>query len=132
MALAGGAAQAVDRADFCGEVLRMMAAARETPTFASLETDRPWLGFAGSSCFRVSAGKAAAYRCHRSLAPPDLSRNGLVERTRGCLPAAVEVETDAYGERRLRYREYDIDIGESGTDEAHVGRSVSFQVTLRR
>ena len=132
LALAGGAAAAQDNSDFCTELQRMMAGARETPTFASLEAAPPQLGFVGGGCIRVWADKAPAYRCHQTLSPPELSQERLVEQTRACLPDAVEVETDRYRARRLQYREYDIDIVETGTDRAHVGRSVSFEVTLRR
>ena len=132
LALAGGAAAAQDKADFCTELRRTMAAARETPAFASLEAAPPELGFEGGGCLRVWAGKAPAYRCHQTLSPPDLSQERLVERTRACLPEAVEAETEDYGERLLHYREYDIEIDETGTDRSHVGRSVSLDVTLRR
>ena len=132
IALTGSAAGAQDKDDFCGELRRIMDAAREVPAFASLERARPQLGFLGGPCFRFASGVAPGYRCSRNLAPAGFSHESLAAQTRACLPEAVEVEGASRRTRRFQYDDFDIDIGESGADRGHVGRMVSYSVTLRR
>ena len=132
LALTGSAAAAQDKSDFCSELRRVMDAAREVPAFASLERARPELGFTEGPCFRFASDGVPGYRCSRNLAPAGFSHESLAAQTRACLPEAVEVEPARRGARRFQYDDFDIDIGESGTDRAHVGRMVSYSVTLRR
>ena len=132
MALAGSAAAAQDKGDFCSELRRVMGAAREVPAFASLERAPPELGFDGGGCMRIAAGIAPGYRCFRNLAPDGFSRDSLAAQTRACLPDATEVEGHGRAERRFEHDDFDLAIHESGTDRAHVGRMVRYTVTLRR
>ena len=132
LALTGSAAAAQDKGDFCSELRRVMDSARGIPAFASLERARPDLGFNGGPCFRFASNGVPGYRCSRNLAPAGFSHQSLAAQTRACLPEAVEVQPASRRARRFQYRDFDIEIGESGADHGHVGRRVSFSVMLRR
>jgi len=141
--LATTAAPAAATVDRCEWVLGVLAAAEETEPFASLRgaavssgESRSIVtvpGFAVRHCTILDLvadfGEGAALWCRRSLAGPELTARGLADLVADC--AGEPVASDPWpGLER-----YHIDVGgvrifikESGTDRAHVGRSIELIV----
>ena len=110
--------------DECSDILRLAAAAEETPAFTSI-AGTGLHGLLGSYC-RVDDPAPRRFPCTRSLAPPDVSQVLVVERFRKCLPG-VEITPDpeSYRRIRLRHGRLEVDIAEYGNDRAHVARIVT-------
>jgi hypothetical protein len=90
---ASTAAQPSDGADlFCRDLRRVVAAAGETPAFASLpaevgESRISMFGFS-NGCGRFEARGLKAFGCYRQLPPPELEVDVLAAQIARCLPMA--------------------------------------------
>ncbi|HST35886.1 MAG TPA: hypothetical protein VLK25_04560 [Allosphingosinicella sp.] len=86
---APAAAQAQAADEFCAGLNRIVAAARETDPFASVDAERPnrVLAFA-SFCFKVQFG-AVRFSCIADRPGTEVTREGVAAEVRRCLPAAL-------------------------------------------
>jgi len=89
LALAPTAAAAQDANDFCGNLTRIIAAARESDPFASVDAPRPnrLLSFA-SFCWKVEMG-AVRFSCIGDRPAADVTGESIAAEVRRCLPAAL-------------------------------------------
>jgi hypothetical protein len=132
LAMTSGAAaqQPSAEAQFCHDLVRIIAAAAEAPQpFFSLERSAaapPRLGF--THCFRAGDSRRAYWHCHQSLAPDHLGAERLTALTRACRPEAVALPAEMRREARFRLGDVEITISETGGPRAHVGRVVSYIV----
>ena len=136
---AAGTAQAEmpsAQAIFCAQLNRTVQVAQMDGDFDYLERSRaspPDFGFRhGCRAQAASERSPAAWWCHQSLAPQELSLDTLAGRTAECLPSAVRA-SGRYGDEAIftlpRAR---IVIEESGGPRAHVGLIVTFRVEAVR
>jgi hypothetical protein len=133
---AAGAQRPSDQQIFCAQLNRVVQEAQMEGDFTHLERSRaapPYFGFRqGCRAREATARLAAAWWCHQSLAPEELSLASLAGRTQACLPNAVRTE-GRYGDEAIftlpRAR---IVIEESGGPGAHVGLIATFRVEAVR
>ena len=108
---------------FCQDIQTVARGADEARPFRSL-VDRdfqPRLGRA--DCFFSDAG---SYTCGHNLATPEETRESYAARIQACLPGSVRTTTGSGFEQYeiVRHGRFQARIAESGTDRAHVGRSI--------
>lgn len=122
---------------FCAELNRTVQVAQMDGDFTYLERSRaapPYFGFRqGCRAHAATERLAAAWWCHQSLAPEELSLDSLAGRTAACLPSAVRSRGPYYNRQAIftlpRAR---IVIEESGGPRAHVGLIATFRVEAIR
>jgi hypothetical protein len=136
---AAGSAQAEmpsAQAIFCAQLNRTVQIAQMAGDFDHLERSRaapPYFGFRhGCRAHAATARSAAAWWCHQSLAPDELSLESLAGRTAACLPSAVRSRGRWGDEAIFTLPRARIVIEESGGPRAHVGRIVTFRVEAAR
>lgn len=122
---------------FCAELNRVVQVAQMDGDFTYLELSRaapPTFGFSHGCRAQVATARSpAAWWCHQSLAPDELSLASLSERIAECLPNAVRSQGRLYDRQAIftlpRAR---IVIDESGGPRAHVGLIATFRVEAVR
>ena len=122
---------------FCAELNRVVQVAQMDGDFTYLERSRaapPAFGFRhGCRAHAATPSLPAAWWCHQSLAPEELSLASLAGRTAACLPNAVRSRGPHYDRQAIftlpRAR---ILIEESGGPGAHVGLIATFRVEAVR
>ncbi len=138
--MATGTAQAEmpsEQQIFCAQLNRVVQVAQMDGDFTYLERSRaapPTFGFRqGCRAQAATERRPAAWWCHQSLAPDELSLASLSERTAACLPNAVRSRGRSYDRQAIftlpRVR---IVIDESGGPRAHVGLIATFRVEAVR
>lgn len=122
--------------DFCNALNRTVQVAQMDGDFTSLERSRaapPHFGFRhGCRAHGATEHSPAAWWCHQSLAPDELSLASLAERTAACLLNAVRSRGRWGDEAIFTLPRLRIVIEESGGPRAHVGRIVTFRVEAIR
>src|SRR5215218_3164583 len=100
---------------FCAELQRIVYAACETPSFASLARAKngPTLGF-GRSCEVLDEDMGRRFICYRYMAPASLNRAALADATARCLPAAQRRADGELGDILFRLGGVHIRIEEHG------------------
>jgi hypothetical protein len=112
---------------FCADLRSLAAAAEENPAFGSL-AGASLHSLLGSYCM-VSTPAGIAFLCTRSLAPPELATDTLVERMKLCLPGAVVTKGEyPMDSTRVEHGRIRMEISESGGPGAHVGRIVTVSI----
>jgi hypothetical protein len=127
---AAGPAQAAPAQDFCASLNRVVQVAQTDGDFTYLERSRampPHFGFA-YGC----RAQGAAWWCHQSLAPDELSLESLAGQTAACLPNAVRTRGDWGREAIFTLPRVRVVIQESGGPRAHVGLISTFRVEAIR
>ena len=122
---------------FCAQLNRTVQVAQMDGDFTYLERSRaapPHFGFRyGCRAHAATQRLPAAWWCHQSLAPEELSLASLAGRTAACLPNAVRSRGPHYDRQAIftlpRVR---ITIEESGGPGAHVGLIATFRVEAVR
>ena len=121
---------------FCAELERVVQVAQMDGDFTYLERSRaapPSFGFHhGCRAQAATARSLAAWWCHQSLAPEELSLASLAGRTAACLPNAVRSRGDYGREAIFTLPRARILIEESGGPRAHVGLIATFRVEAVR
>lgn len=116
--------------DFCDGLERVTEAARNEGGFLHLEASRaapPHLGFR-HGCGATGDEKRQYWLCSQNLAPKEMSRDALAERTARCLPDAVRSRSDSGQEAVFTLPHAQIRISERGGPGAKVGRIVQLVV----
>ncbi len=121
---------------FCAQLNRTVQVAQMDGDFTYLERSRaapPRFGFR-HGCRAQAATKRlpAAWWCHQSLAPDELSLASLSARTAACLPSAVRSRGRWGDEAIFTLPRARIVIEESGGPRAHVGLIATFRVEAIR
>ena len=121
---------------FCAELNRVVQVAQMDGDFTYLERSRaapPHFGFRhGCRADGASQGSPAAWWCHQSLAPEELSLASLSALTATCLPSAVRSRGRWARQAIFTLPRVRIVIEESGGPRAHVGRIATFRVEAVR
>jgi hypothetical protein len=116
--------------DFCHGLKRVVEAAEFEGGFQWLERARaapPHLDFR-HGCRATGDEKRQYWLCGQNLAPAEMSRDALADRTATCLPGAVRGRIGLTGDAVFTLPRARISISELGGPRAKVGRIVTLTV----